>query len=60
MAVVLAIDAGTTGVRTLAFDEDRGAQGLRLPGARPALPAARAGSSTTPPRSGAHVAVHPP
>ena len=52
MSVVIAIDAGTTGVRAFALRDDGTAGRLRLPRVHPALPAARAGSSTTPPRSG--------
>ena len=48
MAVVIAIDAGTTGVRAIAFDQQGLPTASRLPGVPPALPAARAGSSTTP------------
>ena len=48
MSVVIAIDAGTTGVRAIAFDRAGHVGGLVVPGVPPALPPARAGSSTTP------------
>ena len=51
--VVLAIDAGTTGVRTVAVDADgRARRASRTASSRSTSPA-RAGSSTTPTRSGA-------
>ena len=47
VSVVLAIDAGTTGVRTLARRRARRRPAPRVPRVPPVLPAARAGSSTT-------------
>ncbi len=41
MAVVIAIDAGTTGVRSIAFDHSGRVVGLALPRVRAALPATR-------------------
>ena len=58
MAVVIAIDAGTTGVRAFAVDDDGHPVGLVVPRVHPALPPARAGSSTTPTRSGRAVRGH--
>ena len=55
----LAIDAGTTGVRTLAVDEHGPPARVRVPRVPAALPAARAGSSTTPTTSGARPSRHP-
>ena len=51
-AVILAIDQGTTGTTCLVFDDEGAGRRPRLRRVRAALPAARAGSSTTPPRSG--------
>ena len=50
--MILAIDQGTTGTTCLVFDPDGAAGRPRLPRVHPALPDARAGSSTTPRRSG--------
>ena len=49
---VLALDQGTTGSRALVVDPDGAIRGTRLRRAAAALPASRAGSSTTPRRSG--------
>ena len=58
MSVVIAIDAGTTGVRAFAFDDD-GTRGRRSRTASsPSTSPSRAGSSTTPTRSGRAVADH--
>ncbi len=51
MELVLALDAGTSGVRSVAFDATRHGPRLLLPRAHPALPATRARSNTTPTRS---------
>ena len=50
--MILAIDQGTTGTTCLVVDDELRVRGPRLPRVRPALPASRAGSSTTPRRSG--------
>ena len=50
--LILAIDQGTTGTTCLVFDGEGRIARPRLQRVRAALPAARAGSSTTPPRSG--------
>ena len=50
--MILAIDQGTTGTTCLVFDEQARLRRARLPRVHAALPAARAGWSTTRPRSG--------
>ena len=52
MSVVIAIDAGTTGVRSFARARRRHRGGLRLPRVHPALPPARLGRARRRPRSG--------
>ena len=52
MAVVIAIDAGTTGVRAMAVGPGWPSRRGPLPGVPAVLPPARDGSSTTPRRSG--------
>ena len=53
MAVVLAIDAGTTGVRTVAVDEHGRPGRVRVPRVHPALPAPGLGRARRRSRSGA-------
>ena len=58
--MILAIDQGTTGTTCLVLRRGRRAGRARVPRVRPALPAARAGSSTTPPRSATSRSRSPP
>ena len=53
------LDAGTTGVRAIAFDAKAGIVDARRTGSSPSTSRARAGSSTTPTRSGSTVADRP-
>ena len=55
MSVVIAIDAGTTGVRAIAFDRRGAVGGLVVPGVPAALPAAGLGGARRRPRSGTAV-----
>ena len=52
MSVVIAVDAGTTGVRVVRAARRRHRGGLLVPGVHPALPPARLGRARRRPRSG--------
>ena len=56
MTVVIAIDAGTTGVRAIGVRRCRHGRRRRPTASSPSTSPSRAGSSTTPPRSGTLVA----